>query len=552
MGGANYWESVWRRRVSRRRVLEGAAAVGTGLLGAAVVGCGDKKDDGSPSGQRTGGNVQPKPGGTLVRSFGLDAPHLDIHQTTSLVLHSFGPGSAYSRLFRYKIPPEIERGPSGLTEPDLAESVEQVDETTLVITLRPNAKFHNLPPVNGRIVTAHDVVFSYQRQLDLKANAGFLPAMASFQATGPNTLRIVLQRPDVDALSTLAYYTNKIVAPEAVGNGDLKEGPTIGTGPFILEEWRPQEVTRFRKNPEFFLPGLPYLDGHEWLRISDTAKVLASFQAGQLHVPQGLSYALVKQFERDQRFTVEFTQTGYGTSYVNFKVDAPPFNDPRVREAFFRAVNVEQVIQVALEGRGYYATGLTMPGLDWYLPEETLKELYRYDPQRAKELLAQAGQQNLTVETGFLGVIAPHQRVAEVLQDQLRAVGIMLNLVQLDNVGYAENLSVRNRFPLLVGPSSPGPNPTLDLFPRFHSQGSRNGSRISDANLDRLIERQQATFEEEERRALLAQIQRYVLDNHYQWSVGQFGSAVRWAYVNVAVHVNQGEYDQVTWAWLDK
>jgi peptide/nickel transport system substrate-binding protein len=354
MNDGSRWQPRGTRRLNRRQVLVSAlGGVGTGLWLAA---CGGREQKPTTAGQTSGpastgttpvgaAAPQPKRGGIGLFNFPLDAPHLDPHQTTTLLLHSYGPGaSPYSRLVRYKIPPEVPTGVTGEVAPDLAASWEQPEPTTVIFRLRPNAAFHPIPPVNGRQATAEDVAYSFRRQLDLKTNASLLPVMDSFEAVDATTFRIKLKQPDADVLTSLAYWTNKVVAREAVElKGDLKEGPTIGTGPFMLDEWRPKEVTTFKRNPNYFLAGLPYLDGYKWLRISDPSTQLSAFLADQItRLSADVTLDVVNQIKAfGAKYQIDTLRDWFNNVFVNFDVAQPPFNDKRLREALFRATNHE-------------------------------------------------------------------------------------------------------------------------------------------------------------------------------------------------------------------
>lgn len=549
------------RTLARRRLL--LVGGGASLAGAFLAACRGGEQKPAPGALATGPAAtpaatgaattpQPKYGGTAVFNFGLDAPHLDVHQTTTLLLACFGPGAAYSRLFRYKIPPEVSTGVTTEVAPDLAQSFEQPDPATIVVKLRANARFHDIPPVSGREASAEDVVVSYKRIIGHKVNAGLLPDMDTFEATDPTTVRIKLKRPDADALSTLAYFTNKIIAKE-LADKDLKQGPTIGTAPFQLVEWKPNEVTTFKKHPNYFLSGLPYLDGYKWLRIADPSTQLSAFLSDQItRLSANVTPDAANQIKSfGAKYQIDTLRDWFGNSFINFDVAQPPFNDRRVREALFRATNHEQIFNTALQGAGYYAVGLTMPGMDWVLPDGELKQRYRFDLAQAKQLLAAAGSPELTIEVGVLN-LSPHKEVFEQLQQQWKAAGIVVKPTILDNVGYAGALNPQNRFPLLVGTSSPGPNPTLDLGSRFRTGGSRNGSHISDKTLDDLIDRQAATLDANERRKLLSEVQRYVLDNFYQICFGQLAYRPYQSYFKGVKDVSTNEYESWARAWIDR
>src|SRR5205814_595884 len=113
----------------------------------------------------TPARAAPKYGGTHRETAGTsDTPNLDPHTTSTVALHGYGPGIAWSQLLYYQNGPDV-RMPNYLVAGDLAEKWDQPDETTYVFTLRPGVKYHNLAPVSGREVDAEDVVKSFQRQL---------------------------------------------------------------------------------------------------------------------------------------------------------------------------------------------------------------------------------------------------------------------------------------------------------------------------------------------------------------------------------------------------
>src|SRR5436190_2069223 len=226
---------------------------------------------------------QPKRGGTLhVR--GYDPVHFDPHQTISFKTHttlSF----VYSKLVRHKIGPEVRPG-TFIVEPDLAERWEELDDTTYVFHLRKGVKWHNKPPVNGRELVAEDVKFTYDRFLTEQGNANryLLDSVDRIEVVDRYTVKFVFKEPYVWFLSVLAYPQSMwIVAPEVVQQfGDLKKPENaIGTGPFILERYEPSVKSVFKRNPDYYRDGQPYVDGVEWLVIPDESTGLAMYRTGQ-------------------------------------------------------------------------------------------------------------------------------------------------------------------------------------------------------------------------------------------------------------------------------
>lgn len=197
------------------------------------------------------------------------------------------PPIVYGALIRPKVGPDI-TGYDKLPEGYAAASWEQPTETTYIFRLEPAAKWHNIPPVNGRALTAEDVVYSMNRQVDLKVSAGLLAGMSRVTAVDARTVRLELSAPDADFLLGMMLPNNKIVAREVVEQrGDLKTGPYIGLGAWIFKEFVPNNSLKLVRNPDYFRKDsfgsqLPYADNLDLIRIADQSLAQAAFRTGQV------------------------------------------------------------------------------------------------------------------------------------------------------------------------------------------------------------------------------------------------------------------------------
>src|SRR5262249_36763825 len=156
--------NYWQRQLSRRRFVYGAVAGGAGI---ALVACGGGSNSQATT-TSAGSSGTPKQGGTIIGVLApAEVPHNDPHLQSVTTFHSRASGLVYNRLLRRKLAPELTPFDFGV-EGDLAASWEQPDDLTIVFKLNPKAKWQNFAPVNGRGVTADDVVYSTKRQIDLK------------------------------------------------------------------------------------------------------------------------------------------------------------------------------------------------------------------------------------------------------------------------------------------------------------------------------------------------------------------------------------------------
>jgi peptide/nickel transport system substrate-binding protein len=352
-----YWDG--RSRVTRRGVLRGGAA----LTALGISGCasGAAVPTTAPASTSSAQNAppavaptaRPKYGGTLRTAGTTGRAHDDPHINASANVLS--PLPAYSGLLRFKSGPDIKRG-TYLPTSDFAESWEQPDELTYIFKLRRGAKFHNVPPVNGREATSADVNYSFQRILDLKAIASYLDGVSKLETPDPATFKITLAQPNADLLVNLASPSMAIVAREAVAvNGDLKNGPYIGTGPWVAVSVSSDanRDTVLARNPDYFLKGLPYADRLDFKRVPDANTLVAAFRAQQtdvLHPAAGPDVNdQVYRSNPDQLVTLPSPQ--YTASVeLAFKADRPPFDDPRVRRAVALVMDREALIATTFGG----------------------------------------------------------------------------------------------------------------------------------------------------------------------------------------------------------
>ena len=202
----------------------------------------------------------PRRGGTLsLRTW--DPPHFDPFQTISYKTH-IALSFTHSRLLKHKAGPQVAPGTFPV-EGDLAESWTQPNDTTYVFKLRRGVRWHNKPPVNGRELTADDVVFSVNHFLTVKgnANAYMLRSVDKVEATDKYTVKFTLREPFAWFLDMVSNpHAVAIVAREVVEKyGDLKKAESvIGTGPWMLDAYRPNVGLSFVRHPGYFLAGLPY------------------------------------------------------------------------------------------------------------------------------------------------------------------------------------------------------------------------------------------------------------------------------------------------------
>src|SRR6266852_6210568 len=377
-------------RLSRRDVLAAGLAAGATLSALPLR---------SPTALWGAEVGQPKRGG-ILRVRGFDPPHFDPHLTIAPFTQSTV-SFVYSRLVRHKVGADVRPG-TFIVEPDLAERWEEVDDTTYIFHLRKGVKWHNKPPVNGRELVAEDVKFTFDRFLTETANVDryILESVDRVEVVDRYTVKFLLKEPYVWLLDVLANPRSMwLIAPEVVEKfGDLKQAEhAIGTGPFLLERYEPNVKTVFKRNPDYFLPGQPYVDSVEWLVVDDASAGLAMYRTGQLDAGPWHWWAVRQQDLEALKKTHPNLMYQDFLSIVShaiyMRTDQAPFNDVRVRRAISHAIDRQGIIDAV------FIRGALTPAVSRGLPEWSprIDELgagakyYQHDPKEAKRLLAEAG-----------------------------------------------------------------------------------------------------------------------------------------------------------------
>jgi peptide/nickel transport system substrate-binding protein len=468
---------------------------------------------------------QPKHGG-ILRVRGYDPVHFDPQQTISFKTHttlSF----VYSKLVRHKIGPEVRPG-IFTVEPDLAERWESPDDTTYIFHLRQGVKWHNKPPLNGRELVAEDVKFTYDRFLTETGNGNryMLDPVERVAVVDRYTVKFLLKEPYVWLVSALAYpWSMWIIAPEVVQHfGDLKKPETaIGTGPFLLEHYEPNVKTVFKRNPEYFRAGQPYVDGVEWLVLEDESTGLAMYRTGQIDCGPNHWWSVRQQdletLKKTHPNLVYQDFVSNVTQAIFMRTDMAPFNDGRVRRAISHAIDRQGLIE-AVSVRGEPTPAVARGLIEWSLPVDQLgagAKYYQYDPKEARRLLAAAGYPNgfktqLTVSPGYGRDLIDD---AQLVQQYLKDVGIEAEM-KIQEYGAYVATTAQGKFEGLVrGPYGIAWEPDSPLYRSHAADSSWNTGHVNDATITAMLKEQRRTKDLEARKKLIYDIQRYAADQQY-------------------------------------
>ena len=511
----------------------------------------------------------PKRGGTLaIRTY--DPPHFDPFQTISFKTH-ISLSFTHSRLLKHKAGPSVAPGTFPI-EGDLAESWTQPNETTCVFKLRRGVKWHNKPPVNGRELTADDVVFSVNHFLTVKgnANAYMLKAVDKVEAPDKYTVKFTLKEPFVWLLDMLSNpHAVAIVAKEVVEKyGDLKKPETvIGTGPWVLDSYRPNVGLTYVRNPNYFVHGLPYIDRIEATVDEDNASRMASFLSGKYDLGwqfpgtiDRVDWVQIKDTLKQKRpklQTLEFPSPVM--NHISMRTDQKPFSDPRVRQAMSMAIDRKAIIESVFEGIGAMNPAVPAALKEWSVPFEKLGEgakYYKHDPAEAKKLLAAAGYPN-----GFPGTTCFTTYGSTVLVDSLqlvqkdlKAVGIDVKIDQKEYGAYIATCFYGKFDSMTYGPQTGFLEPDNFLFGQYYKDELKNQSHITDPVVDDMLVRQRRTLDVSKRREIIYDIQRHLAKQQYyvQMPSGVYIAVWEGALKNYGPNMGYDYGGRLMAAWLER
>ncbi|ODU06400.1 MAG: ABC transporter substrate-binding protein [Pseudonocardia sp. SCN 72-86] len=409
-----------RTIVSRRTFLLGAAgAAGLGVLAA----CG-----GSPSGAGAPEAGPPQPGGRLRVALAGQSPSadtLDPHVAGSAAAGALGK-NVWDRLVSYN---------NDLTlRYRLAEALEpNADGTEWRVRLRAGVLFSD-----GTPLTSRDVLYSVRRMLDpAKPSSADLSMvdLARTRVEDDRTVVVGLKQPLADLGSVLAGWYVYVVKD----GSDVFDATTlpVGTGPYVLKSWSPGDRSLLVRNPRYWESGLPYFDEVEIVQIAEPEARVNAFLSGEVDMIDQVPAVRASTLRTEPG--VSLVDAEFGTmAALQMRADVAPFDDVRVRQAMRLAVDRQAMADTVYLGFAELGNDLYGRGAPFYaadLPQRT------YDPQRARDLLREAGHENLTVTLTTADSSPGQLDSATLFAQQAKAAGITVNLETVPAANYAAQVS---------------------------------------------------------------------------------------------------------------
>ncbi|BDG60903.1 peptide-binding protein [Caldinitratiruptor microaerophilus] len=423
--------------------------------------------------------------------------------------------------------------------PRLARSWESSpDGTEWTFHLREDATFHD-----GQPVTAEDVVYTYRVLMDrgyTGPRAESVAPVRDVTAVDPHTVRFTLKEAYAPFLRTgtqIGILPRHLLAGVPVK--ELEKAPwgqePVGSGPYRFVEWQPGQYIELEANEDWFLKkdGLgPWIKTIRWQVIPDPDARVAALESGRVDAVYNVPGAQVARLKEEKKGTLrayDWQRMGFG--YIALNTSRPPLDDRRVRQALSYALDREAIVREVLHGMGVVPPGPIPPASWAYKPDA---KGYAHDPQKAAELLVQAGYnrdaEGRLVKGGkplvlkFYGSNAGPviEGVAQQVRKDWGALGIQVDVELLDFATMMQTYVMPGNYDAAFSAFSLDADPD-SLYALYHSSSGRpdaqgrvrgfNRSRYANPEVDRLLEEARRTADQEKRKALYARVQELVVED---------------------------------------
>jgi len=400
--------------------------------------------------------------------------------------------------------------------PDLAESydaVEQADGSYLwTFKLKQGVKFHD-----GTVMNANDVAACLNNTKNMPEVSLYASEFAQHGVTvvDENTISLVTPGPSASLLYDLSHHGNAVTPKRFIDNGETTSDHPIGTGPYKFVKWSRGEQIEFTAHEDYFdKDNAPKIKNVIWRIIPEGSSRTIALEAGEVDYVIELDTTSVTSLDANDKINVmKVPSTSHNWLCINNEVE--PFNDINVRKALNAAVNKENVIKVALNGLGIVASSQTPLGMLGEIGEYQ-SGYDKYDVALAKEYMAAWGGDPSTIKLDMICSNDTKRRAAEVIQDNLKEIGINAEIVSMDLATYLDETRLGNFSGFIGGWTCDEMMNFLKGVCHSNNINASNKTRAGSPELDAIIDQACMTIDRAEREQLLQSATRILNEACYQ------------------------------------
>ena len=440
--------------------------------------------------------------------------------------------------------------PTDAIRGELAESWKMSTDQPLRvdINLRKGVMFPDKPGVmKSRELVAEDVVFSYNR-LDKspKKIPTYFDHIEKVEVTGKHSLRFTFKHyfSEWDYRFGWGYYS--AIVPKEVSDAGAGNWKNLnGTGPFMLADYVQGSAATFTKNPIYWdkekIAGqsykLPFVDKIVYRTIKDEASYLTALRTAKLDVLEGVRWSAVEELKKNAPALKWKRWVDTGGTFIAMRVDTKPFDDIRVRRALNMAVNKPEIV------KAYYGGNAVLFGYPmhpdytgYYEPLDKMpvaaQELFAYNPDKAKALLAEAGfPKGFSFKTQVCSCSPDHMDLAPLVAAYLDKVGVKMEIQPMEYGAFLSAMTTKTNaagYMMRNGHT----NPTTSIRKSFVSKQTWNPSQYSDPEFDKRMNEAYQEPDESKRQLLIKLMTREIVEKApYIWLPTPVGYTAWWPWV---------------------
>ena len=424
-------------------------------------------------------------------------PHFIVDVTTANVL--------YEKVYETLIIPDEDMKP----QPHLAEEWSQLDDVTWEFKLREGVKFHDGTPFNADAVKK-----TFDRLLDPKVGspqASKLEMIKEIEVKDDYHVIFHLTKPYAPLLSILASNEGSIMNPTILESApeSLKKEAS-GTGPFIFEEWKSGQYVKLKANPDYWGTAVK-ISGVEFRVVPEDTTRLGMIERGEAHVMAQIPVNEIQRIETSDRLKL-LRNEGLGVEFLGFNVQKAPVDNLLVRQAISYAIDREAILSGVFNDVGLLGNSTMSPKVFGYSDQLVP---YPYDPEKAKELLKEAGYDKGLKLTLLTADRAERISLAEVVQSQLKVIGVDVEIRVLEYGAYIDANSNQEGHLFNGSWGNATGDGDYNQYNLFHStsKGSAgNYQYYSNTEVNRLLEEARGEKDDEKRKEIYARTQKIELD----------------------------------------
>lgn len=471
----------------------------------------------------------PRYGGTFIVGCGTEPRHLNQNITTDSATKLIS-NPIFSKLVGLK----SDFSPT----PDLAKSWTISDDgKTYTFDLHEGVMWHD-----GKPLTSEDIRFTFEQILFAHHNIGktLAPFIEGIETPDEKTITFHLKSPN-DVFLTFVAGQSYIQPKHLYDGSDIAENPAnlapVGSGPFKFSEWSKGREVVLVRNENYFLKDKPYVDRIVTRFIPEPSARIRSLEAGEIDYVAyfDLPPAFVVELQKNPAIKVvsEGHEAWGSIVELMMNLDKAPYNDVRVRRAITHAIDRQFIVEKANYGLSKVATGPVSSQIGWAYNADT--QQYPYDPELANKLLDEAGVARGSDGNRFSArivvtrTIEANLKSAQIIAEQLRQVGIDVEVQGLDAATVVEAVYTTREFDMFVQSLTTGPDPAMGMQRQYVSSNIRpvpytNGIGYRNPQVDEMFAKAAASPSRDERAALYKEISAILCED----------AALVWLYENAA------------------